>query len=213
MRSRGFYEMKKTDDPEKIKEWLEKYHIPEIFDTPDLSFEAFQFEKGELLTTPLKETEYLFFLVEGVVRIYGVLSDGRMIPVSFAEPLSLFGDIEFINYKRSDLFCEAITETVCLALSITRHRALLDSDLKLLHVVLNSLAEKLSMFALLDVGAPQLEERVLVYIKTMCPDNELRGLDASALKLRCSRRQLQRVLKKLCEEGKIKKTGRGKYKL
>lgn len=33
------------------------------------------------------------------------------------------------------------------------------------------------------------------------------------LQLRCSRRQLQRVLKKLCEENTVEKVGKGKYRL
>ena len=39
------------------------------------------------------------------------------------------------------------------------------------------------------------------------------GMESATLQLRCSRRQLQRVLKKLCLQGKIEKVGKGRYRL
>lgn len=65
----------------------------------------------------------------------------------------------------------------------------------------------------MEAAAETVEQRVLLYLKNISPSNKLEGIDASALKLRCSRRQLQRVLTKLCQSGQIEKTGKGKYKL
>ena len=51
-----------------------------------------------------------------------------------------------------------------------------------------------------------VEERVLFYLRSVSPEHELRGIE-SLLRLRCSRRQLQRVLGKLLAEGRIRKIG------
>ena len=41
----------------------------------------------------------------------------------------------------------------------------------------------------------------------------LKSIEEATNYLHCSRRQLQRILKKLCDEGKIIKEGKGKYKI
>ena len=47
----------------------------------------------------------------------------------------------------------------------------------------------------------------------LSPEHELYRISEAIYALRCSRRQLQRVLRKLADEGKIMKTGKGRYKL
>ena len=41
----------------------------------------------------------------------------------------------------------------------------------------------------------------------------LKSIEEATNYLHCSRRQLQRILKKLCVEGKMIKVGKGKYKI
>jgi len=41
----------------------------------------------------------------------------------------------------------------------------------------------------------------------------LKSIEEATNYLHCSRRQLQRILKKLCDEGKMIKEGKGKYKI
>ena len=61
--------------------------------------------------------------------------------------------------------------------------------------------------------AQNLEEKLLFFLSRVQPDHEIRSVNQTLQPLHCSRRQLQRVLKKLCEEGRIIKTGRGRYRL
>ena len=46
-----------------------------------------------------------------------------------------------------------------------------------------------------------LEEAFLSYLSKRCPDQTFSGVEKMAMQLHCSRRQLQRVLKKLLEKG------------
>lgn len=64
----------------------------------------------------------------------------------------------------------------------------------------------------MDVAAATIEERVVLYMQAT-PGQELWGIENAVLQLRCSRRQLQRVLKKLCASGRAEKTGKGCYRL
>lgn len=66
-------------------------------------------------------------------------------------------------------------------------------------------------------GRPQVnrlyeEEKLLEYLKWQ-PEHKLHHLEPACVQMHCSRRQLQRVLKELCESGKVVKVGRGEYAL
>ena len=92
-----------------------------------------------------------------------------------------------------------------------RYREVLNYDIRFLHGLLPAYSGKLKLFSTFDVNAT-IEERVVLYMQ-MAPGQVLNGSDDTVFQLRCSRRQLQRVLKKLCANGRVKKIGRGSYQL
>ena len=205
--------MKRIDDPNRIETLLAASGVRGLFDTPGLAFQGFCFEKGEYLVAPGRRMDWLFFLVEGAVRIYGIHESGSLLPVDRLNSPALLGDLEFVEEGRSTFYAEACGRVVCLALYLPPCRDALDRDLRFLHTLLRSYAGKIKLFSEMDITAATIEERVLMYMATACPGRELRGVEAAALQLRCSRRQLQRVLKKLCAEGRAEKTGKGRYRL
>lgn len=205
--------MKRLNDPKQVAEWLKRGHITEYFCTSDLNFWVYQYEKGELITWPSQELDNILFVVDGTIRIYGLRRNGTISPVNQQNAPIILGDIEFSTRKNPPFFTEAITDVTCVALSMKQNEQQLYSDIRFLHALLNSYAKKLQLFVLVDTPAQTIEERVLLYLKNFCPTHELIGIEAAILQLRCSRRQLQRVLRKLCEEGKVEKVGKGRYRL
>lgn len=205
--------MKIIRDREKVKELMEREEIGGYFDTENLPFELYQYEKGEILASPDRPLNGILFLVEGTVQIYGILSDGGKHSVRLMEKPTILGDVEFARNIRSPLFTEAMTTVTCLALPFDICKADLDKDVRFLHVLLQSLVMKLVSNSKDTVETPTLRERVLFYLENVSPDHRLEGIEAATVQLRCSRRQLQRVLKELCGENKITRTGKGKYKL
>lgn len=210
--------MKKIHDTKQIEYWMEKGKIRSYFDTPNLTFHAYQYEKGEYLTTPSQYIQQLLFLVSGAIQIYGIRDNGSISPVNHIESAAikgpiLIGDIEFSNQSKPPFFVKAQTDAICIALPINQHREQLNCDLRFLHMLLQSYADKLQIFVLMDIASPTIEERLLLYMKNNYPCCELTSIEATILQLHCSRRQLQRVLKKLCNNGQIEKIGRGKYRL
>lgn len=205
--------LKEITDKNKIKYWLEKEGILNCFDTPGLVFQAYSYEKGDIIAAPETELDKLMFLVEGAVRIYGIRNDGTFLPVNHCTSPAIIGDVEFVRPGATSFFAEAKITSVFLTLSTTKYRQQLDHDLRFLHMLLHSCIDKINLYSTYDAVAPTIEERVLLHMKDNYPSYELDGIEAAVLQLRCSRRQLQRVLKKLCDSGKIKKTGRGRYKL
>lgn len=205
--------MKIINDREQISQWMDRINIRDYFSTPDLKFCIYHYEKGEFITAPAKKMKELLFVAEGTVRIYGVRHNGTVSPITQQNAPMLLGDIEFVTGGTPLFFTEAMTDVICAALPMSEYEERLNSDLRFLHILLASYVEKLQNFTCVDALAETVEDRVLLYISTFCPDHELKGTEAASLQIRCSRRQLQRVLRKLCTEGKLKKTGKGRYKL
>ncbi len=205
--------MKIISDQKQMECWLDKSKIRNYFDTPDLTFQAYVYEKGEFITVPGRQMEHILFLVEGTVQIYGIREDGSLSPVNEIVSPTILGDLEFPNQGITPFYTETKTQAVCLSLSTKKYRRQLDCDLRFLHMLLASYTDKLKLFSLADTVTTTLDERVLLYLKNICPENELNGIESATFQLRCSRRQLQRVLKKLCDDGKIEKTGKGRYRL
>lgn len=205
--------MREITDQTKIRNWISEHHIQDCFDTTDLEFQAYQYEKGEYLTTPGGPFQNILFLISGTIRIYGVRQDGSMSPVTQSSDNMLIGDLEYHDNGTSSFFTEARSTVICLSLSVNRYRPLLDRDLRFLHVLLASCSVKLRSFASFDTATHTVEERILMYMRNSSPYREIHGIENAVLNLRCSRRQLQRTLKKLCENGQIEKTGKGHYRL
>lgn len=204
--------MKKIKDEKQIKYWIDKGNIRNYFDTPDLVFQLYCYEKGEYITVPGRQMDSILFMVEGTARIYGIRQDGTLSSVNQIVSPAILGDLEFPNQGAAPFYTETTTKVICLSLSTKKYREQLDCDLRFLHMLLQSYADKF-FFPLADTMITTLEERVLFYLNNICPQHEINGIETAVFQLRCSRRQLQRVLKKLCDNGKLKKIGKGKYKL
>ncbi len=205
--------MRKIYEPNLVNDWIEKGNIRNYFSTPNLNFLLYQYEKGEQITSPDKRLDEILFILDGTIRVYGLRDNGAISPVNQENAPIIIGDIEFAQQDNPPFFTEAVTDITCVALPTKPYKQELDRDIRFLHVLLQSYAKKLQLFAFVDAPAQTIRERILLYLKYMNPNHELQGIEAAVLQLRCSRRQLQRALRSLCEEGKINKTGKGRYQL
>lgn len=200
-------------DADKLEKLLAKYQIRDLFDTQDLQFKLYSYKKGEFLTSPEQPMTDLLFLVEGNIMIYGIHESARVEPVSYRGPMVLLGDMEFAGANKNVLFAQAASDVLCAALSVSRYENVIRRDAKFLYYMLRSVTEKFRSSTEMDLQNENLTQRVLFYLTYIAPDGSLKGIDAATYQLHCSRRQLQRVLKELCEKGTLKKTGRGQYRL
>lgn len=204
--------MEKIYDKEQIRYWVEREGIRESFSCGNMDFYLCRYEKGEYLTAPYRRTKELLFVVSGTIQIYGIRDDGSAAPIAQGGRPALIGDIEFTTEENPTFFAEAKTVVLCIALSMEKYRRQLESDLKFLHMLLRSYTDKLALFSFSE-AAPTIEAKVLMYMENFSENHEIHGIEEAVHQLHCSRRQLQRVLAKLCETGRIQKTGRGRYKL
>lgn len=202
----------------KIIQDLEQ--LERVFETQKTHFQIrppllrlLEFEKGELLNHPLKPLDQFLLIIEGNITIYDISHDGRIRYISTTGRGTLLGDMEFSGAKSQMFYTETMDRVLCLSIPYQENRSILENDPVFLRFVLYQLAEKLSLSSAMDAMGQTLEEKVLQYLRTIQPSHEIRSVNHAMQILHCSRRQLQRVLRKLCDEEKLAKTKRGNYKL
>lgn len=172
-----------------------------------------EFEKGEILNDPLQPLSCFYIIVRGSVSIYHLTEDGSIRYISKAASGTLLGDMEFSGAGNQSFYIEAAETVLCLAMPFRENLDILENDPVFLRFVLIQLAGKLSLSAVMTASAQTLEEKVLFFLRKVQPDHAILSVNHALQALHCSRRQLQRVLKKLCDEGLIIKIGRGCYRL
>lgn len=192
---------------------MEKSGVSRLLNTEGLSFYIARYKCGEFLFTPDSGTDDLYFVVKGKIKIYGINENGYLTSVSLESHPVIFGDVEYVTKNQWRYFAEAHTDVVSLVLPVRRHRNKLEKDPLFLHTLLQSMAKKLYVFSAMESANNSVEERLIIYIETFCENRELKGVDEATIRLRCSRRQLQRVLQKLCAEGRLVKLKKGTYRL
>ena len=205
--------MKEILNEKEMEYWLNKYHIRSVFSAPDITFRLFQFEKHEYLNNELDPFEHIIFVVSGMIRIQHIRENGSLCQIASPFGQVCLGDMEFVSGKPSEYLVEVMRRTICVAVPLKKHRTALKNDPVFLFYIASELSKKIEAMTAFRAVPESLPERVLYYLKEESPDHELCGLERTASALSCSKRQLIRVLNKLCEEEKITRTGRGKYRL
>ena len=109
-------------------------------------------------------------------------------------------------------FVEAAEDSVCLALPRERYAAQLHQDLRFLHWLLKEMTEKFIHGMGVEIAPATLEKKVLQFVEKETA-GEISVVETLLFQLRCGRRELQRVLKKLCDDGQLERLGRGHYRL
>ena len=126
---------------------------------------------------------------------------------------SVVDQVSVLAENCSDIYAEAKEPLTCIAIPIKGNQKILLENTSFLRLVGTSLAEKLDKISMQSAVPSTLEERILLFMRFICPDGCMKGVEKAAFHLHCSERQLQRLLNKLTTDGLIKKTGKGTYKL
>ena len=133
--------------------------------------------------------------------------------IGYLDGFTCIGDMEFCGKRDDTHQIEARTTALCIVLPLASTKELLLNDNRFLRYLLNSVTEKLMLYSSSQSNFSTLEESFLSYLSERCPDQTFSGVEKMAMQLHCSRRQLQRVLKKLLEEGQLVKLSKGSYRL
>ena len=203
--------MRYLSDAVLTQQLLDKWNIPSLFSTKNLSFSLAEYQPGEFLTSPNQETRRLLFLVQGTVAIRSIRPDGSEYVLTGEGQLTILGDVEFVTKKPPAFYAQASTPVLALTLPLEIYAPELEQDVRFLRFLLRSITEKLEQSARAETVGGTLEDRLLHWMDFRCPDGNLTKIGETAALLHCSTRQLQRVLRHLTETGVLRRTGKGVY--
>ena len=205
--------IKKVYDKDIVEDSIRKAKLSDKFRTEGLDFFVILYQRGEFLSTPDSQMPYFQFLVRGSVALYYLDENGDRRNVALMDGEGLLGDMELALGNRPIFYIEAVTPVVVAALPMEKNRDRLEKDSDFLMYLLRNASRMKVFTARNSVVLPRLEERLLYHLKNECLHRTIIGMDDTAARLRCSRRQLQRVVKKLEEQGRLKKLRKGCYRL
>ena len=205
--------MQEIRDPQKLETYLEKFHIRELFDTPNLPFRLYRYEVGEMMNILRPTGEYLKFVVEGSFDLYAVRADGVKHMVRRCEGFTFLGDLEFCG-EDAGLRYQEVTRTVySIEFPLQALRPRLQQDVRFLNFLLDTMSTKFAGTSMDLVGFSDLRERLMYHIRYECPDQTIISVSQTAFRLNYSLRQTQRVLQELTRDGLLKRIGKGHYAL
>lgn len=205
--------MKKIYEKSLVEKYLKTSHLSGQFCTEKLGFFLIEYRRGEFLSRPGQDIAYFLFPVRGSVVLYYLDENGARRTMAVMNNTGLLGDMEFALNTIPHFYAEAVTPVTALALSMEKNRAILEKDCRFLMYLLRCNSRNKMSVARNTIVLSRLDDRLLYYLKNDCPDQMMIGMEHTATRLQCSRRQLQRVVKKLHEQGRLIKVGKGCYQL
>lgn len=203
--------MKEIRDTKRLEGYFKEQQLH--FQQKPQLLKLIQFERGELLNELIHSLKSFYIVVEGSVSIYYITEEGSIRHISKVGTGILLGDMEFSGIEREMYYAEAAETVICLAIPFRENRSMLENDPIFLRFVIAQLAEKLSLSSRINVVTQTLEEKLIYYLSNVEPNHEISSVSQTLQVLHCSRRQLQRVLKSLCDDNILIKKGRGYYAL
>ncbi len=200
--------MREIKDEKLLKEYLQAYHIEEIFDTPNLPFQLFEYEKGEMMNVCHPPVDYLKFIVKGEWNLFYDSSMGRRYVVGHADTFFILGDMELCCDKYVNNWQQVSSTVHSVELPLAYLKDTLLNDNRFLRFLLKNISEKMLFINPIRDGAITLEEKVMYYLRYEHPKHYIENVNKVAEELHYSRRQMHRVLNKLIEEDVVKKDGK-----
>ena len=205
--------MREIRDSALLKHYIRKYHIRSFFDTPDLPFRLYEYDPGEMINVVHPMEESIKFIVAGVFDHYTVQEDGTPYLISHCDGFGFMGDLAFCRRQPPGRYQEVMETVRAVELPLEAYRGILENDNRFLRFLLDTMAQRMTMSMDIRLDMHSAEESLLAYLRWRCPDHTITNITETAFHLNYSRRQLQRALKALTENGTLLKTGKGCYRL
>lgn len=210
--------MKRIYNQTRLENYIKKYNIGDFFGINMKEYmELHIFQKGSHIVKTNEAINYFYFFVDGKVKVYTVLQNGKSLLFRLYEPLNIIGDVEFIGCDTANSNIEAINECLCIGISMKNIRKYAVNDPTFLKCMCTSLGKKFissSIASSINILYP-LENRLSSYLLAIAPQNsQYLKLDGGILTdkftemadlLGTSYRHLIRTINKLCDEKIIRK--------
>lgn len=122
-------------------------------------------ENRSLILSPEKREEVLYILKKGMVRLYKLSSDGREFTLGILGDGNIFGEIETLSTGTSNMYAEAMGETLLCTLKKCDFEKLIESKPKLAYHFIQILTDRLreAQEMMENLATSNVEKR-LVYL-------------------------------------------------
>lgn len=214
--------MERIDDLFVIDNYYNELKMDSLFNKDMKKYiKLLKFERNEYLCREGEDMPNFIFLIEGKVKVFKTLPNGRTVLLSFYKPLRVIGDIEIVKNQAASGTIQALSECYCLAISMEKAREELSEDSKFLKFTCESLAEKLAVISMnssINLLYP-LENRLASYINESLVSSggknskEYIDFDENLVTiaelLGSSYRHLLRTINGLCKKGVLEKDSVG----
>lgn len=179
-------------------------------------FELCQFHKGDYLLYQGQVLDYLYILVEGKLKTSHTTANGLTVLNCFAKPISIIGEVEFLNQREVINDICALDAVKCLRISIELYQDILFHDSLFMRYLAQTISCKLydtNHNSSISMNYP-VENRLASYLIS-CEDHFIieDNFVFVAEMIGCSYRQLQRVLNDFCQKKYMRKIKRSCYEI
>lgn len=205
--------MRQITDRAVLQKYLNKYHIDNYFETPNMPYCMYEYEPGEMINILHPTEEYMKFIVDGTFDLYVVRQDGGRQLLHRCEAMTFVGELEFCGKASNTRYQEAVSKVITIEIPIKSLREELWNDRKFLRFLVEMLSYKHAVTMPTGSEETTLRKTLLTYLNADEPNHMITSIEELCAKLNYSRRQMHRTLNELLNDGKIERTGRGKYKL
>jgi CRP-like cAMP-binding protein len=205
--------MRKENNAKKLESFLKKYRIPSFFGIPSLPFELYSAARHEVINNELEFTDHLVFFVAGAIAITHIRDDGTSFTIGELTEFTVLGDMEFASSVTSPDLVVALKKSWFVVLPLRDIRQQLMNGPVFLRNMLASISRKFILFSTAMTVSGSLRTRLLYHMQVTRSDHMIHSVIRTCSLLQCSKRQLLRILKQLCEEGVVEKNGKGSYRL
>lgn len=205
--------MRQITDRAVLQKYLNKYHIDNYFETPNMPYCIYEYEPGEMINILRPTEEYMKFIVDGTFDLYIVRQDGGRQLLHRCEAMTFVGELEFCGKASNTRYQEVVSKVISIEIPIKQLKEKLWNDRKFLRFLIEMLSYKLAATMPTGYEETTLRETLINYLKTSAQNHTIANIEELCRKLNYSRRQMHRTLNELLNDGKIERIGRGKYKL
>ncbi len=205
--------MEIVSDKALLDQFLKEHRIEDYFSICQPRFSLLHYRPGELLTTPFAPSQYIQFIIRGELLLYDMPTENSTVSLQTShQEIRIIGDMELLDVDFVPFFVEAKSDVYSAALYLEQYRDALLQDPVFLQHVCRDLAAKLR--GATDVSMHiSLWDKLSAYLKHCDPGHEIRGVARLAEQLNVSERQLIRVLKVFCDEGRLRHEKAGVYRV
>lgn len=210
--------MKEIQDTGQLNAYMDIHGLGDIF-TEELMqhLTLYAFDRGELICSQGQPSDRLFILVKGKIKVYTTSAEGKSLILNFFSPVEVIGDIEYVQNINIINTVEAVSPVHMIGVPYRVLHRYAEHSPALLNFLLRIITRKFhqkSNFLRFSLMYP-VEVRLASYLQSISYDDSDSGFEGqvSTLDLNdianligTSYRHLNRIIRKLSEEGVIERS-------